>query len=300
MRRPGVFHIESGSRRRVIAGVAVACVLAGCTFAPVRDDHGAPAALPAPDTLAPPVLRGAPDEFDEDHVGALDPDAIRVLVWNVQKGGDENWIGDFRTFAADRDLVLLQEAHLHPEFVRGLAVVRHWDLAEAWRWRRAPTGVLTASDAVPLRVDSLGSREPLLRTPKSALVTEYRLAGRDATLLVANIHAINFTVDTRAFREQLLAIAGLLEDHDGPVILCGDLNTWGEERRAIVHAIAGDLALREVAFEGPRKQFRRYALDHVFYRDLEPLEADVTAVESSDHNPLRVTFRAPPPSSVAR
>lgn len=228
---------------------------------------------------------------DRDSSNALSGAELRVLIWNVHKGRDDEWIGDFRTIAADSDLVLLQEAHLHDEFASGLIGLPRWDLVQAWHWRNAPTGVLTGSDVAPLRVHALEHREPLLRTEKSALITEYRIAGSERTLLVANMHLINFTLDTRAFRAQLAAVADLLRDHQGPVILSGDLNTWREERRAIVHAVAESLGLAEVSFDGPRKQFRRFPLDHVFYRGLSVLDTDVPAVSSSDHNPLKVTFR---------
>jgi len=187
--------------------------------------------------------------------------------------------------------VLLQEAFLQGEFSHGIAGLLRWDLVEAWQRGDAPTGVLTGSIAEPLRVHALEQREPMLRTNKSALITEYRIAGSAKTLLVANIHAINFTVDTRAFRRQLIAVADELDDHDGPVILCGDLNTWRAERHAIVDEIADALGLAEVAFNGPRKQFRSFVLDHVFYRDLELVSSSVMPVASSDHNPLQATFR---------
>lgn len=234
----------------------------------------------------PPVLSN-----DRTSANALSGDELRVLIWNVHKGRDDEWIGDFRTIAADSDLVLLQEAHLHREFADGLVGLPRWDLVEAWHWRNAPTGVLTGSRVAPLRMHALEHREPLLRTEKSALVTEYRLAGREQTLLVANLHLINFTIDTRAFRAQLTAVAALLREHEGPVILSGDLNTWRAERRAIVHEIAAALGLAEVAFDGPRKQFLRFPLDHVFYRGLTVQATEVPPVGSSDHNPLLVTFR---------
>jgi endonuclease/exonuclease/phosphatase (EEP) superfamily protein YafD len=164
---------------------------------------------------------------------------------------------------------------------------------DAWQYEGIPTGVLTASNAAPLKVHALQQREPLLRTDKSALLTEYRLAGTDLTLLVANVHAINFTPGTRAFRAQLIAVAELVNEHEGPVIFSGDLNTWRAGRRAIVDAIVGSLGLSEVHFVGPRKTFGRFPLDHVFYRDLDVLAAEVPAVGSSDHNPLMVRFRHP-------
>lgn len=249
----------------------------------------------APAALAPPVITR-----DRSQGDALAGDHIRLLVWNVHKGSDDEWIGDFRTMAADSDLVLLQEAHLHDEFTSGLVGLPRWDLVQAWRWKRVPTGVLTASDAAPLRVHALEAREPLLRTDKSALLTEYRLAGSEQSLLVANVHAINFTVDTRAFRAQLAAVAELIAAHDGPAILSGDLNTWRDARRQIVQEFVAQLQLQEVAFDGPRKQFGRFPLDHVYYRGLELLSSEVPAVGSSDHNPLLVTFRHPAATTLAQ
>lgn len=238
---------------------------------------------------------GAPGVFSnsEESITSIDGDDIRVLVWNVHKGIDRNWIGDFRAMASDSDLVLLQEAHLHAGFADGLVHLPRWDMVDAWNLDGQPTGVLTASHATPLSVRALEQREPLLRTDKSALLTEYRLVGTPETLLVANMHAINFTINTRAFRAQLTAVAELLRQHDGPLIWSGDLNTWRGERRAIVDEIAASLGLTEVLFDGPRKQFGRFPLDHLFYRGLLLLDSKVPAVGSSDHNPLLVTFRNP-------
>lgn len=246
------------------------------------------APLSVSDPLAPAVRSN-----DVDSIAAIGGREIRLLVWNVHKGSSDQWAGDFKTMSSDSDLILLQEAHLHQGFAAGLVDMRRWDLVEAWQYGGAPTGVLTASKAAPVKVRALERREPLLRTDKSALLTEYRLDGTEQTLLVANIHAINFTPDTRAFREQLNAVAELVNEHEGPVIFSGDLNTWREGRRAIVEAIARSLGLSEVGFDGPRKRFGRFPLDHVYYRDLDLLTADVPAVGSSDHNPLRVRFRNP-------
>lgn len=260
------------------AGAAIGATPDGAFAAP----------LSVSDPLAPAVRSN-----DVDSIAAIGGREIRLLVWNVHKGSSDQWAGDFKTMSSDSDLILLQEAHLHQGFAAGLVDMRRWDLVEAWQYGGAPTGVLTASKAAPVKVRALERREPLLRTDKSALLTEYRLVGTEQTLLVANIHAINFTPDTRAFREQLNAVAELVNEHEGPVIFSGDLNTWREGRRAIVEAIARSLGLSEVGFDGPRKRFGRFPLDHVYYRDLDLLTADVPAVGSSDHNPLRVRFRNP-------
>jgi endonuclease/exonuclease/phosphatase (EEP) superfamily protein YafD len=230
---------------------------------------------------------------DIESDGAISGSEIRILVWNVQKGNSDNWVGDFRSMSSDSDLVLLQEAHLREEFASGLVGLPRWDMVDAWRYAGVPTGVLTASNVAPLNVRALEQREPWLRTDKSALLTEYRLGRSDLTLLVANVHAINFTANTRAFREQLIAVAKLVSEHQGPVIFSGDLNTWRAGRRAIVDDIVASLGLSEVVFDGPRKTFGGFPLDHVFYRDLDVLAADVPVIGSSDHNPLVVRFRNP-------
>jgi endonuclease/exonuclease/phosphatase (EEP) superfamily protein YafD len=259
---------------------------------------------------SPPALDGAPAapqlagsagasplplvvSSDVDSLGAIDGSEIRVLVWNVHKGSSDDWVGDFRSMSSQSDLVLLQEAHLREEFASGLVDLPRWDMVEAWQYAGLPTGVLTASNAAPVYVRALAQREPLLRTDKSSLLTEYRIAGSELTLLVANVHAINFTLDTRAFREQLTAVAEIVNEHEGPVIFSGDLNTWRAGRRAIVDDIMASLGLSEVAFVGPRKTFGRFPLDHVFYRNLDVLATDVPVVGSSDHNPLVVRFRGP-------
>lgn len=277
-------------RRATPAASLKAALLAGAALW-----TGVLAAVAPTPAAATPAGAGSPPIWSSD-VRALDELAgaeIRVLVWNVQKGRKDDWVGDFRSMSSASDLVLLQEAHLREEFASGLVDLPRWDMVDSWNFLGMPTGVLTASTAAPISVRALERREPLLRTDKSALLTEYRLAGSRQTLLVANVHAINFTPNTRAFRAQLMAIAELVREHRGPVILCGDLNTWRAGRRAIVDAMAASLGLIEVAFVGPRKTFGRFPLDHVFYRDLELLDADVPALRSSDHNPLLVRFRNP-------
>src|SRR5690606_41773701 len=72
------------------------------------------------------------------------------------------------------------------------------------------SGVWTASAAAALAACSIEIREPLLGTPKRALIVEYPLAGRDDTLLVANLHAVNFALGLAEFRRQLGEVAAIL------------------------------------------------------------------------------------------
>src|SRR5262245_59309693 len=43
---------------------------------------------------------------------ALDPAAIRLVTWNIHKEDDAGWERDLARFAADHDVVLLQEVTL--------------------------------------------------------------------------------------------------------------------------------------------------------------------------------------------
>ena len=144
----------------------------------------------------------------------LDPEAITLVTWNIHKTGDPGWEGDLKRFAASHSLVLLQEAVLHGE-LRGVieGSGHYWNLASAFALDGLPTGVMTAATVPPIAVCSLRQDEPLLRLPKAASVTRYRLAGRTETLLVANIHSVNFTLALDAYVGQLEALVTELAEH---------------------------------------------------------------------------------------
>jgi endonuclease/exonuclease/phosphatase (EEP) superfamily protein YafD len=108
---------------------------------------------------------------------------------------------------------------------------------------------------------------------------------------VVNIHAINFSLSLGAYRAQFDAIASTLAEHDGPIILAGDLNTWTDQRAQVVRDVARRLGLSEVAFADDRRRaFFGHELDHILTRQMTLLGSSTTAVTSSDHNPVAATF----------
>ena len=118
-------------------------------------------------------------------------------------------------------------------------------------------------------------------------------------LLVINIHAINFNIGLDGFKEQMRCIAEAITEHDGPVIVAGDFNTWSEARLDILSKLAREMKLEKVDF-GPDADdiTARFgnALDHIFIckESLEVVSGsqDVIAdIESSDHSPLFVELR---------
>jgi len=230
------------------------------------------------------------------HSEGIDPGGFTLFNWNVMKGGAEGWEADFSRLTADADLLTLQEASLTGTLEKLLSEGRHhWDLAAAFLKNSRETGVLTGSTSLPASLCITRFAEPLVVIPKTVMVSRYPLAGTRRFLLVANVHLINFTVDTGDYRRQLGDLERFLVTHDGPLLLTGDFNTWSGGRTEIVAGLIARLDLREVEFpEEDLASFFGRTVDHVFYRGLEPVDARAVRVSTSDHNPVLVKFRVAP------
>ena len=162
----------------------------------------------------------------------------------------------------------------------------------AFYYGGAETGVLTGSDIKSGFPCTLHANEPLIMTPKTALVTEYQIQGSELTLLVANIHMINFSFSTYEYQQQMAQLINVIQHHRGPMIITGDFNTWSDERMGIIDNMASKLALSTVEYEDDhRLTIFGNPIDHVYFRGLESLHANTEYVESSDHNPMMVTFK---------
>jgi endonuclease/exonuclease/phosphatase (EEP) superfamily protein YafD len=280
-------------RCRNVAPAIFALALTACVVVPERQ-HAL--VLEAGGTVAQRAMDcGDSGEPRSRLTGALDPSRIRLVSWNLHKQADPGWQADLGRLIDESDVLLLQEAEVSPEL---RAVVEKgsfsWLLSSAFEYLGLEYGVLTATRVPPASACTLRANEPLLGIPKAALITRYRLAGRDATLAVANLHAINFALGTDAYRAQLEAVADALSGHRGPIIVGGDFNTWNDARDAVVHSLASRLALTPVAFDvDGRKRFMGRVFDWIYAKDVDILGATSRAVSSSDHYPLAVTFRVP-------
>ena len=222
----------------------------------------------------------------------LDPNNIRLMNWNIQKGTAQTWKVDYDSLATQKDLVLFQEASLSSETINNMDETKHWSFAPGYRTQGAITGVLTLSSIQPLTQCSFVNLEPLLRTPKATSITQYALTGSEETLVVVNVHAVNFSLGLGAFEDQFRQIAETLAEHDGPVILSGDFNTWRARRMEIIASLALGLELEALQFDDDfRKRFMGRALDHIYVRGLSVVNSDTHAVVTSDHNPMSVTLK---------
>ena len=226
---------------------------------------------------------------------ALDPSAIRLLTWNIHKEDDPGWEADLARFAADNDVLLLQEVTLKEPLREVLrAASMRWVMASSFLYKDTDIGVVTASRAVPVANCTLRVTEPLIRLPKSSVVSWLPIKGSTRTLAVANLHSINFAVTLGPYVDQFDGVAEALAGHDGPMVLAGDLNTWSEDRLVALREVAKRLGLTEIPFESGRSKFFGQELDHILVRGLTVVSAQAVAVTSSDHNPVGAVLRVSP------
>jgi endonuclease/exonuclease/phosphatase (EEP) superfamily protein YafD len=228
-----------------------------------------------------------PTSFDQSH--------LRLIVWNVHKGEDEALPQDLKYISLGSDLVLLQEAVSGEKFRDELSAANKtmgWTQAKAWERRDGDfTGVATGSRVAPLSEKVLLSNvtEPVLGTPKSMIVSEYAIKDHAESLLVVNIHAINFVLND-SFRAHMRQLVEQIHQHKGPMIVAGDFNTWNSARMDFLQGAFLREGMNLV--NTPESGFLH--LDHVYVRGLRADHTlDLSFIKSSDHAPLLVDFVIP-------
>lgn len=151
---------------------------------------------------------------------------------------------------------------------------------------------MTLSSAQPVTECGLVSHEPWFGTRKATLVTEYGLTGTHETLLVVNIHGINFTFGVRDLENQFRKAQEIIAAHEGPVLFSGDFNTWRGKRAKMLDELVQSVGLTPLEFSADyRKRFLGWPLDHIYKRGLDTIHATTQDLSSSDHNPMSVRFR---------
>lgn len=222
----------------------------------------------------------------------LDTSGFSLTSWNIYKSKLIGWDKDLDNLHQQSDLLLLQEAHLKPGFMDWLDKNSlDWAMAHAFTLSGSWSGVLTIGKVPQLSPCAQRIHEPYLHLPKTVLISYFPLQGHTESLMVANIHGVNFTLGSNDLSAQLQAIQEVMNQHSGPIILAGDFNTWNNRRLNTVNKLAARHSLHPVNFtiKQPVGHFG-HQLDHIYYRGLIPLHSYVTELKSSDHYPLTVTF----------
>ncbi|ADE54288.1 endonuclease/exonuclease/phosphatase family protein [Coraliomargarita akajimensis] len=236
---------------------------------------------------------------DAPTAGRALPSEFELVCWNIEKGGNTGWKADLRRLARDSQLVLLQEAIYVEEMKQPREETLYWSFAPGYHNGRHQSGVMSVSWVQPDLFCLLEAVEPLLRSPKQTGVLSMPLEGSPVPLLVVNMHAINFTLGTKAFRRQLEAVGHIISGYPGPIVFAGDLNTWNQPRLKALKAFAETHALEAVEFEPDlRSQKMGHVVDYVFVRGLTVESRSVVPVKTSDHNPMIVTLRYAPDNSI--
>ena len=232
-------------------------------------------------------------ELQGKNAQGLDPENITFLNWNIYKGNGDDWQKDLSVFAESHQVMTIQEAMIS-EDLTGLLKTHDfsWVMNTAFHLGGAAAGVMNVASANAIHSCGFKVNEPLIRIPKSTLVSYYTIKGSDQKLLVANIHGINFTLGMSVYRNQLEQLHDDVKYHDGPMIVAGDFNSWSEERMLEVMNLVTSLSLSKIEYVINNKtHVFGNAIDHVFYRQLELVSNQVWQVSSSDHNPISVNFR---------
>lgn len=252
-------------------------------------------------------IRTAKSTIDRSHElqTELNSTSIKVLNWNIaKKNHDKTWVRDFSTILEQYqpDIIFLQEFRLELEEKQALGLIEmSWSFAPNFIdvHHQAYSGILTAAKISSITIKSIVTKhhEPIIKTPKVSLVTEYPLSTQGETLLAINSHLINF-VNLTKFRTQLHELELALSEHRGPIIFSGDFNTWNRKRAALLEKAVTRLGLMPVAFAPQERQkIKRFLLspplDYIFYRGLSEKKATAKVLDqfsSSDHKPLLAEF----------
>ncbi|WP_095506775.1 endonuclease/exonuclease/phosphatase family protein [Paraferrimonas sedimenticola] len=230
-----------------------------------------------------------------------------LLVWNIHKEtGQRQFQQEFlqSIVALEPDFVLLQEVDLSVESRAWFSELTQY----GWEYVAnlyqpefdSYSGVLTQAKVRPdMRLARLTSiTEPITDTAKPTLITRYPIAGSDQSLVLVNLHGINFQLTLKAFEQQLGKVQELLGGHLGPVIIAGDFNSWSPQRLQFLEELRGWMSLAQVDFGEQQTElasFMGYPLDHIFYSEnyleLIPNSAHVHSnLESSDHRAMSARF----------
>ncbi len=216
---------------------------------------------------------------------------LRFCIWNICKGaGGISFEHDFTYLLRSNDLFLVQEALLSTHSIQkyhdqGVEVIH------AASYKRADglrDGVMTMA-----KIKALGAhrrilcktKEPLLKTPKVALVSFYESKLFPEPLMVVNIHATLIRT-VQGAREELEHLLENLPSHNGPAVIAGDFNTFTKTYLHMVKTTLFKAGFNYVPFSNEMRTTTA-ALDQVFVKNVSVVKSQINYdIQSSDHFPI--------------
>jgi endonuclease/exonuclease/phosphatase (EEP) superfamily protein YafD len=137
----------------------------------------------------------------------LDPKNLNILVWNIKKAENPYFIDDYKNLASNHQIILIQEGIFNENVIRDYLKIPGYQAVIASSFHLpfgnpdVFTGGTTISKAPSIKNVAIKTffKEPVAKTPKMTLFTKYPINGSKKSLLVVNIHAINF-VSNKTFK----------------------------------------------------------------------------------------------------
>lgn len=212
------------------------------------------------------------------------------LIWNLHKGQDQGWKEALQQYSHNTDFLLLQEVsnqqHLPTLLQQQFPYFIH---TTGFEYKKTQSGVAILSKNTAQSFCTTLTKEPIILVPKTAILANYPLTN-GKSLVVVNVHSINFEYTTTQWRLQLQQLINLVATHSGPIVFAGDFNSWNKKRIQLLTQLMQKQGLHEITPNpDDRLRFISYPLDHIFVRGLTTIHAYTLQTQSSDHNPLILT-----------
>lgn len=272
-----------------------ALISAAMTFSLAKADDIDPEFLSR--AFVVPPLEKSHHVYGRSSSDALNPDSIKIFVWNIYKARKDNYHEDFAHYSQGYDLFMIQEAMTtEDELVSKLAKDGfRWDFGVSFGYRKNPekeTGTMLGSHVEPTRtwIARTVDNEPIVKTPKTLTMGIYPIQGQEHGLMVINIHALNMT-NQKAFERHLLQSMAQVQNHQGPLVFAGDFNTRTKERMSFMRELLIEKwGMTEISFRNDERMTSfgtGHIIDYVFVRGLEIIDSEVLGkLKSSDHKAM--------------
>jgi endonuclease/exonuclease/phosphatase (EEP) superfamily protein YafD len=243
-----------------------------------------------------PAMADSHVKIGEASQSELNPNSIKVLVWNLYKGEKKGFAKDFKRLSNEQDILLLQEGYLDNHMTPVLESLTdfQFDMGVSFIYKKknnTKTGSFIGSRVKPDEVYFTRTKdlEPFIKTPKTTTYAYYPIEGSDKQLLALSIHGINFA-NHKAFVNHVNQSVDMIKNHDGPVIYGGDFNTRTRKRTRHLKRLMASLGMKEATFRNDKRMRAvkvGQILDHVFTKGLLVRDAEVLKdLKSSDHKAM--------------